>query len=101
MVATIPEPDGETIVAIGGYYLVPQTNRAEVAFVVDDRWQSHHIGSFLLQHLVTIARRNGIAGFNAEVLVENKAMLSVFQSSGLKLRSGVEDNVWRFELDFE
>jgi len=101
IVGTVPEADGEDIVAIGGYYLDPHTNRAEVAFVVHDAWQSRHIGSFLLKHLVTIARRNGIAGFTAEVLDENKAMQYVFHGSGLKVRSQLRQGVYSFEMDFE
>ena len=101
IVATIPEADGEEIIAIGGYYLEPRTNRAEVAFLVHDQWQSRSIGSFLLKHLVSIARRNGISGFTAEVLVENKAMQAVFQNSALKLRSELHEGVYTYELLFD
>jgi acyl-CoA hydrolase/GNAT superfamily N-acetyltransferase len=101
IVATIPEADGEDIVAMGGYYLDTHTNRAEVAFVVRDDWQSRRIGSFLLEHLITIARRNGIAGFTAEVLDENKAMQSVFNQSGLKVQSHLRQGVYSYELDFK
>ncbi len=101
IVATIPESDGEDIVAMGGYYLDPRTNRAEVAFVVRDDYQSRHIGSFLLKHLTTIARRNGIAGFTAEVLDVNKPMQYVFQNSGMKVRSQLRQGVFHYEMDFE
>lgn len=100
LVCTVPAPDGEQIVAIGGYYLTPKTNRAEVAFVVRDEWQHKHIGTSLLRQLATIARRNGIAGFTAEVLNENKPMLAIFQNSGMNLRSENHEGVWTFELDF-
>ena len=101
ILATIPEPDGEDIVAIGGFYLDPRTNRAEVAFLVADKWQQRRIGTFLLKHLVTIARRHGIAGFTAEVLRENRAMQSVFNNSGLKVSTKLEDGVYHFDLNFD
>ncbi len=101
IVATIPSSDGEDIVAIGGYYLDPRTNRAEVAFVVSDEWQHRKIGSFLMKHLTNIARRHGIAGFTAEVLRENKAMQNVFNQSGLKVKSQIQEGVYHYELDFE
>ncbi|MCG3198039.1 MAG: GNAT family N-acetyltransferase [Candidatus Omnitrophica bacterium] len=101
IVATIPEADGEDIIGIGGYYLDAHTNRAEVAFVVADRWQHRHIGSFLLKHLVTIARRHGIAGFTAEVLAENKPMQAVFNNSGLKVKSDLRQGVYSYEMEFE
>lgn len=101
VVGTLPEAHGEDIIAIGRYYLDPSTNRAEVAFVVHDDWQGRGIGKFLLSHLVKIARRNGIQGFTAEVLRDNKAMLSVFNRSELKTRSRLSGNVYSYEMDFE
>lgn len=101
IVATIPESDGEDIVAMGGYYLDPRTNRAEVAFVVRDDFQNRHIGGFLLKHLTRLALRNGIAGFTAEVLDVNKSMQAVFQNCGLKVRSRLRQGVYSYDLDFE
>jgi len=101
IVATVPEADGELIIAMGGYYLDATTNRAEVAFTVLDAWQRRGIGSFLLKHLVHIARRNGIAGFTAETLAENKAMQSIFHHSGLKVHSQLSQGVYQFHMDFE
>jgi GNAT superfamily N-acetyltransferase len=100
IVGTLPEASGEEIIAVGGYYLDPRTNRAEVAFVVRDQWQNRGIGSFMMKFLTGIARRNGIAGFTAEVLQENRGMQSVFDKSGLKMKSRLEGGVYSYELDF-
>jgi len=83
IVATIPEAHREDIIAIGRYYLDEKTNMAEVAFVVRDEWQNRGIGSFLLKHLATIAKRNGIQGFTAEVLRANRAMQQVFLTESI------------------
>jgi acyl-CoA hydrolase/RimJ/RimL family protein N-acetyltransferase len=100
IVGTLPEAFGEDIIAVGGYYLDPRTNRAEIAFVVKDQWQNRGIGSFMMKYLTNIARRNGIAGFTAEVLQENRGMQAVFNRSGLKVRSRLEGGVYSYELDF-
>ena len=100
IVGTIEEADGEHIIAVGRYYLDPKTNRAEVAFIIDDHWQGRGIGSFLLGHLITIAKRNGIAGFTAEVLRENRAMQSVFNHSGCQVESQMKEDVYFFDLNF-
>ncbi len=100
IVGTVPEAHGEDIVGVGRYYLDPSTNRAEVAFVVRDEWQSRGIGAFMLRHLISIARRNGIAGFTAEVLRENRAMQAVINKSGYRTRSRVADGVVSFEIEF-
>lgn len=101
IVGTLPEAYGEEIIAVGSYYLDPKTNLAEVAFVVSDQWQNHGIGTFLLKHLMRIARRNGIRGFTAEVLTDNKPMQAVINKSNCQIRSKFTGNVYSYEMDFE
>ncbi|HZT21905.1 MAG TPA: GNAT family N-acetyltransferase [Verrucomicrobiae bacterium] len=101
IVGTLPEAYGEAIIAVGSYYLDPKTNLAEVAFVVSDPWQNHGIGTFLLKHLIRVARRNGIRGFTAEVLTDNKPMQAVIAKSNCKIRSTLTGNVYSYEMLFE
>jgi len=98
IVGTLPEAYGEEIIAIGRYYLDERSNWAEIAFVVHDNWQDRGIGSFLLRHLATIARRNGIHGFTAEVLRENRAMQRVFQKSEYEISSVPTEDVYSFTI---
>lgn len=100
IVGTLPAATGEEIIAVGRYYLDERTNRAEVAFVIRDEWQNRRIGSFLFRHLITIAKRNGISGFTAEVLRENKRMQAIFNNSGYKVESVLEEGVYSFRIDF-
>ncbi len=100
IVATVPEAYGEDIVAVGRYYLDPKTNMAEVAFVVHDKWQNNGIGLFLLDQLATIARRNGIRGFTAEVLRDNRAMQRVFQKCDYQVTSEPNQDVFSFRIVF-
>ena len=100
IVATIPEAHGEEIIGIGRYYLDQKTNHAEVAFVVRDDWQNKKVGSLLLKHLISVAKRNGIKGFTAEVLRSNIAMQAVFNKSETKVSNYPKDDVYSFELEF-
>jgi acyl-CoA hydrolase/GNAT superfamily N-acetyltransferase len=100
IVGTVPEAHGEDIIAIGRYYLDQKTNRAEVAFVVRDDWQNQGIGGFIMRHLANIAKRNGISGFTAEVMRDNKAMQAVINHSGMNVRSSLHDGVFHFQMDF-
>jgi RimJ/RimL family protein N-acetyltransferase len=99
--ATVPEAYGEDIVAVGRYYLDPKTNRAEVAFVVADKWQRKGIGTYMLNHLAKIARRSGISGFTAEVLRTNRPMQAVFNKANCKVRSVLQGDVYHYDLTFE
>jgi GNAT superfamily N-acetyltransferase len=101
IVGTVPEAHGEEIVAVGRYFLDEQSNRAEVAFVVRDKWQGKHIGRFLFRHLAQIAKRNGISGFTAEVLRENRRMQAIFNGCGFKVKSRLSDDVYSYRIDFD
>jgi RimJ/RimL family protein N-acetyltransferase len=100
IIGVIPEAYGEEIIAVGRYYLNEKNNRAEVAFVIRDGWQNKSIGSFMFRHLIAIAKRNGISGFTAEVLRDNRRMQSIFNHSGYKVESRVEEGVYSFVIDF-
>jgi acyl-CoA hydrolase/GNAT superfamily N-acetyltransferase len=101
IVLTVPGAHREEPIAMGRYYLDVKTNRAEVAFVVADDWQGRGIGKFLLRTLVRIAKRNGIRGFTAEVLADNKAMQAVFNHSRYKVSSKLQDRVYSYVIDFD
>ncbi len=100
IVGTIPEAHGVDIVAVGRYYLDEKTNRAEVAFVIRDEYQRKGMGVFMFKHLINIAKANGIAGFTAEVLRENRGMQAIFNHSGYKVQSVIEEGVYSFRIDF-
>ncbi len=100
IIGVLPEAHGEEIIAVGRYYLNKNTNKAEVAFVIRDGWQNNGIGSFMFRHLISIAKRNGISGFTAEVLRDNRRMQAIFNHSGYKVKSQMEEGVYSFVIDF-
>lgn len=95
LVATLRENGGERIIGVGRYMVHPggDPRRAEVAFAVADEHQGRGIGTALLEHLVPIARQNGISEFEADVLGENNQMLEVFARSGFRVNRSVEGGV--------
>jgi GNAT superfamily N-acetyltransferase len=101
IVGTVPEAHGEEIIAVGRYWLDPKTNRAEIAFTVQDNWQKQGIGTFLFRYLTRTARRSGIRGFSAEVLAENKPMQKVFNKSNLKTQCKLSGGVYSYLMDFD
>ena len=67
------------IVAVGRYIRLGSGAAAEVAFVVEDGYQGHGIGTELLTLLARIGWDDGIRRFVADTLIENQAMLTVFR----------------------
>jgi RimJ/RimL family protein N-acetyltransferase len=100
-VVTVGEGEQETIIGAGRYVAFDapgNLRRAEVAFTVEEDYQGQGIASRLLRHLVRIARQKGVSQFEAEVLAENKAMLAVFERSGLPLRKKFEGGTMHITL---
>ncbi|HUC49348.1 MAG TPA: GNAT family N-acetyltransferase [Xanthobacteraceae bacterium] len=80
--------DGERGAIVGGArYIVIAPATAEVAFAVAEEFQGQGLGTLLMRHLLTLARRTGLKTFVAEVLPENAPMLHVFANSGLELQT--------------
>ncbi len=86
----------------GGRYCSEQPLRsarsAELAFVTADAHHARGIASLILKHLVLIARDQGLAQLEAVVLAHNRAMLAVFQGSGLRMSQRHEANVVQVRL---
>jgi len=100
LVAVVPDQEPEApLIAIAQYYRDPRTDAAEAAFLVHDDWQAKGLGSFLLQHLARIAADRGVRRFDATVLPQNKAMLSVFHASGFPTRTEFDGDVYHLSLD--
>jgi acyl-CoA hydrolase/GNAT superfamily N-acetyltransferase len=87
IMATITKEDKEEIVGVGQYGIGQDVHSAEVAFAVRDKDQKQGIGTELLNYLIYLGKRNGLLAFVAEVLYENKPMLSVFDKAGFKIVS--------------
>ena len=87
--------DSEVIIGSGGYvaHTAPDGKRAaEVAFAVEEDLHGEGIASKLLAVLAGLARADGIARFEAEVLVRNAPMLLVFAHSGLPMKQTHSDD---------
>ncbi len=93
------DEDAEMI-GIAHYLRDPRTNFADSAFLVRDDWQGRGVGGQLMEALIDAARRQGIAGFTADVLARNEAMLRVFHHSGHPVESRLEEDVYSLRIPF-
>ncbi|HSP55531.1 MAG TPA: GNAT family N-acetyltransferase, partial [Dehalococcoidia bacterium] len=89
LAATLGEPPDERIIAVG-LYSRTHSDRAEVAFTVEDSHQGRGIATQLLDQLAIAARDNGIKTFEADVMGENRSMMDVFRDSGFAVESRVK-----------
>ena len=71
----------------------PDGPRAEVAFNIADDFQGRGVGSVLLEHLAAIGAEAGVREFVADVLPQNRKMLSVFTDAGYAVHRHFDDGV--------
>lgn len=91
--------DKVEIIIGGARYVRSSECSAEVAFTIEEDFQGLGIATQLLRHLADIARANGLQRFEADVLADNLAMLSVFRRSGFPMKMRSEAGVTHVELD--
>ncbi|WP_371829947.1 bifunctional acetate--CoA ligase family protein/GNAT family N-acetyltransferase [Rhodococcoides trifolii] len=104
---------GDEIIAVGRYERLPADaagqngnashdgNSAEVAFVVADAHQGRGLGPILLEHLAGAAAENGVTRFIAEVLAENRNMVTVFRQAGYQVSRSYDGGVLSLDFDID
>ena len=88
LVATVHDE----IIGIARYDCIDATT-AEVAFNISDAYQGRGVGSMLLEHLSAIAQEEGVRRFVADVLPQNRKMISVFTEAGYEVSHHYDDGV--------
>jgi RimJ/RimL family protein N-acetyltransferase len=100
ILATIIQNEQEIAVGMGQYVKDDLTHTADVAFAVRDSYHNNGIGMELLSYLTVLAKKEGLHGFTADVLVENKPMLHVFEKMGFDMDKKVEYGVYNLVMRF-
>jgi GNAT superfamily N-acetyltransferase len=75
---------GDDLVGVARFDRIPGTSSAELACVVEDRWQDHGIGTRLMALLVDRARAEGITHLVGEILATNGRMLALVHHAGIQ-----------------
>jgi GNAT superfamily N-acetyltransferase len=100
ILAVLQHEEAETIVGMA-QYLIDETNHtAEVAFVVRDDYQGKGIGATLLSYVTYLARKKGLHGFTAAVLMENMQMLQLFEKAGFNIEKRTDSGIYELTMSF-
>jgi len=100
IVGLVGDPGSGTIIAEARYIRMPDSQWADVAFVVDEIYQGKGIATYMLLFLIEIAKENGIKGFKADVLASNKAMLKVFEKAQYPIKATLDSGVYELIISF-
>lgn len=88
------------IIAEARYAKLASRPYADVAFVVDETYHGLGIATLMLHMLIRVAKEQGIQGFVASVMGSNRAMMRVFEKSGLGLDTRWEDGFFSVTMAF-
>lgn len=101
MVVRVGKPGEGDLVGIAQYDKDKTTGMAAVAFMVEDRWQGHGVGSLLLRNLTEAAKKNDVRGFTAAVRPANAGMLQLFHRCGHPVNSRYENGMYHVTIPFD
>ena len=100
ILAALPGNEKEMVVGLGQYELNSDMHSAEVALVVRDKFQGQGVGRELLSYLIYLAKRQGLLGFSGDVLLENRAMVRLFEKMGFDTEKRSGEEVYEMRMWF-
>jgi acyl-CoA hydrolase/GNAT superfamily N-acetyltransferase len=100
ILAVTTDKEKEEILGVAQYGIDEGTHTGEVGVVVRDDVQGRGIGTELLSYLTYLAKRQGLLGFTAEVLVENRPMMNLFEKMGFDIEKRRSEYVYELKMTF-
>jgi acyl-CoA hydrolase/GNAT superfamily N-acetyltransferase len=100
ILAVLQQEEKEMIVGMAQYLIDESSHTAEAAFVVRDDHQGKGIGQELLTYITYLARKQGLLGFTAAVLMENRQMLQLFEKMGFIIEKRAEGGMYELKMSF-
>lgn len=100
LLAETVQDEKQIIVGLAQYGIDESAHVAEAAVVVRDDWHNKGIGTVLISHLTFLAKKNGLLGFTAEVLRENKNVLRVIEKMNYDVERRDVEGVYEIRMTF-
>lgn len=101
ILATIEQEGAEIVIGVGQYTVLEGTLTAQVALVVKDDYHHKGLGTELLSYLAYIAKKQGLVGFTAEILPENKHVIYLLENIGHVVEKKFTSGVYLMEIAFQ
>jgi GNAT superfamily N-acetyltransferase len=100
ILATIIQEGSEDVIGVGQYTVLEGTLTAQVALVVRDDYHHKGLGTELLSYLAYIAKKQGLVGFTAEILPDNKHVIYLLENVGRVVEKKFTAGVYLMEIAF-
>jgi len=90
----------EEVIGVGRYALLEDKHFADLDFAVRDGYQNKGIGTELFSFLTYLAKKKGLLGFTASVLLENAPMLHLIRKMGFDIEEKLDEGVYEIKMMF-
>ena len=100
-VAVVGPREQEEIIGQACYFSNPSTNLADVAYLINPKWQSTGLGSALQQRILEHAQARGVRGFIADILPGNTKMIALAKKATNHITVEKEDDSLHVTMMFE
>ncbi|MGZ3513720.1 MAG: GNAT family N-acetyltransferase [Thermodesulfobacteriota bacterium] len=100
ILAVSQEGEKEEIIGIGQYWIQENTHTADIAFAVRDDYQNKGVGTELFSYITYLAKRQGLLGFTANILMDNRAMLHLTRKMGFEIEKTGSAGVYDLKMRF-
>ncbi len=100
IVAVVEQGKKELIAGVAQYEIYGDGLKADLAFMVKDEYQNKGVGSVLISYISLLAKKQGLLGFTADVLYENKPMLHLLEKGGFDIEKHSEDGIHEMVINF-
>jgi acyl-CoA hydrolase/RimJ/RimL family protein N-acetyltransferase len=98
IVGVVGEPGQGHIIAEARFIRNEKGPTADMAFVVDEKYQGIGIASELYKLLIRLAKDRGIQYLTADVLATNKGMMKVFEKEGAPVTARLDYGVYHLTI---
>jgi acyl-CoA hydrolase/ribosomal protein S18 acetylase RimI-like enzyme len=100
IVGLLGEVGSGKIIAEARYVKLENSPYGDIAFIVDEAYQSLGIASYLYRQLIRLAKQRGLMGFTADVLKSNSPMRKVFERYG-SVHAKLEPGEYHLTISFD
>lgn len=100
ILAAVEQERKEVVIGIGQYWIQETLHMADIAFAVRDGYQNRGVGMELFSYITYLAKKQGLLGFTADVLMENQPMLHLCRKMGFDIEETGAMGVYNLKMMF-
>ena len=100
ILAVVEKETREEVIGIGQYWIQETLHMADIAFAVRDDYQNRGIGFELFSYITFLAKKQGLLGFIADVLMDNAPMLHLCRKMGFDIEETGALGVYNMKMMF-